>query len=199
MLLMIQGLQLPHPKKMKKTARGFTLIELLVVIAIMALVSVVTISNYSSFGQDQKLKSGVLDIQSLLRQAQTNAIANAKCSGSYTAFWQVDFAGDGKSLTLKCTLPSSSATTLKTLQLDQNIEMQSTTSGTGTGCATGLTFPFTVNFSLLKGNISFEPISVGQNCTSLTITLKNTKTNNTKTITIEQGGRVYEPVPTPSP
>lgn len=174
----------------KAVPNAFTLIELLVVVAIMAIVSVVTISNYKSFGEDQNLKKAVLDIQSLLRQAQISAIANAKCNGSYTAFWQVDFVSDRKSLTLKCTLPSSSAVTLKTLQLDQTIEMQTTTSATG--CATGLTFPFTVDLSLLKGNISFEqnPPAVSD-CTSLTITLKNTKTNNTKTIIIEQGGRIY--------
>lgn len=172
---------------MKKSARGFTLIELLIVVAIMAMVSIFTLSNYKSFGEDQNLKSAVLDIQSLLRQAQTSAVANAICSGSYTALWQVEFAGTlGASpvITLKCSTATSSSQK-PPLQIAPNIVIDSI-SGTGSDCPTAL--PFTVNLSLLKGNIDFDGLP---NCASLTITLKNTKTQSTKSLIIEQGGRVY--------
>lgn len=170
-----------------KFSAGFTLIELLVVIAIMAIVGVFTLANYRSFGEDQNLKNAVLDIQSQLRTAQTNATANAICNTQFGATWQVEFT-DTKTTKLKCQEPSPTPLPTpipkKTLTLGANIEIQSV-SGTGSNCPTAL--PFTISFAPLNGKITLERAS----CTSLTLTLRNTKTVSAKSFIIEQGGRIY--------
>ena len=168
----------------KTVPNAFSLIELLVVIAIMAIIGAYTLANYRPFGEDQSLKSAVLDIQSLLKQAQTNATTNAICNTGSSALWQVAFSADGKTLNPDCQ-ESSVSYARKPLQLGANIAIQSAVTGTGSDCPAAL--PFTVNFSLLKGDINFG----GANCTSLKITLKNNKTGRTKDLTIEQGGRIY--------
>lgn len=178
---------------MPKSAHGFTLVELLVVLAIMAIVGVFTLANYKSFGEDQNLKSAVLDIQSLLKQSQANASTGASCSGQYNDVrWCVEFAND-KTINLRCSTALNACSTAaiqKSVQLGIsnyiNIGINSV-SGMGTGCTSGLSFPFTVNFPKLKGDIGFGVA----NCASLRITLKNDKTGSSKDLTIEQGGRIY--------
>lgn len=173
---------------MRKSARcaitrGFTLIELLVVVAIMAVIGVYTLSNYKSFGEDQNLKSAVLDIQSQLRTAQTNATSNTQCVNKFGAIWEVEFL-NSKTINLRC-IESVPLTALKkTLTLGPNIEIQSA-SGIGSSCPTAL--PFIIDFAPLTGKITFG--STG--CISLTTTLRNTKTGSTKSFTVEQGGRIY--------
>lgn len=172
---------------MKAAPNAFTLIELLVVIAIMAVVGMIVLANYKSFGEDQNLKSAVLDIQSQLRNAQTSATANAKCNTLSGATWQVEFA-DTTTINLKCQEPSPvplpAPITKKTLTLDTNIEVQSI-SGFGSSCP--IAPPFTISFAPLSGKIDLG----GANCVWLTVTLINNKTGSTKPLRIEQGGRIY--------
>ncbi|MDD5416010.1 MAG: prepilin-type N-terminal cleavage/methylation domain-containing protein [Candidatus Daviesbacteria bacterium] len=163
---------------------AFTLIELLVVIAITAVIGIYTLINSRSFGEDQNLKNASLDIQSLLRQAQTNATANAKCNIGYGAIWQVEFA-NLVTINLKCMEPVSSSVLKKTLQLDANNTLKPPITGTGFNCPT--LPPFTINFDPLTGKVGFGD----SRCTSLTITLQNNKTGSTKSFTTEQGGRIY--------
>lgn len=163
---------------MRRSARGFTLVELLVVIAIMGLVGMYVLSNYGSFGEDQKLKNAALDVASLLKTAQTNATANVKCNSQFGATWKVEFT-NSTTLNLKCSLSSDSQ---KTLSLDK-IATTITQSTTGSNCPTP---PF-ASFEPLSGLVSFGD----SRCTSLTITLTNTKATAPKSLTIEQGGRIY--------
>lgn len=168
---------------MRSSAAGFTLIELLVVIGIMAIIGIFTLANYRSFGEDQNLKNAVLDVVSLLRQAQANATTNTICNTAYSATWQVVFSDDAKTVNLNC-LEGPTTFTKKILKLDakaQNISIQGVS---GTSCPLGV--PFTTSFVLLKGNIDFID---SPNCTSLTITLTNSK--STKSLTVEKGGRIY--------
>ncbi len=172
---------------MPKTARGFTLIELLVVIAIMAVIGVYSLSNYRSFGEDQQLKNSSLDIQNLLRQAQTSATANAICTDpQYSATWKVEFA-NVNTINLKCQ-ESVSTILKKTLTLGTNITIQSV-SGVGIGCPSWppFTTAFTVTFTSLSGKMDFGD----SGCSLLTITLINNKTSSTKSLVLEQGGRIY--------
>lgn len=169
---------------MGKAACGFTLIELLVVIAIMGILGVAALSNYRSFGEDQNLKNAVLDIQTDLRLAQTNATSNTKCVSGFGATWQVEFA-DSETINLKCTEPASPPALQKTISLNPSIVLKYPITGVGANCPS--LPPFSISFDSLTGKIGFgDP-----GCTSLTITLQNTKTSNTKSLTIEQGGRIY--------
>lgn len=176
----------------KPVPDAFTLIELLVVIAITAVIGIYTLANYRSFGEDQNLKNAVLDIQSLLRTAQTNATANVKCNTLFSATWQVEFA-DAKTINLNC-LESTNSFTKKILKLDEkdpNIQIDSISGNPPTVSCPGappFSSPFpTTSFAPLTGKATLGSTS----CTSLTITVKNNKTGNIKSLTVEQGGRIY--------
>lgn len=156
----------------KSVPNAFTLVELLVVIAIMGMIGTFVLANYRSFGEDQKLKNASLDIQSLLRQAQTNATANVKCDTNSGALWQVEYA-DNRTINLKCQELPASSILKKTLPLGANIEIQSI-------CGS---YPLV---------LSFDPVSGKVNPGSCTVTLENSKTGSTKSFTIEQGGSIHE-------
>jgi prepilin-type N-terminal cleavage/methylation domain-containing protein len=166
-----------------KFSAGFTLIELLVVIAITAVVGTMTLANFRPFGEDQKLKSAVLDIQSLLVQAQTYASANAICQNKSGAAWQVGFVNN-TTVTLGCTDPGGFLQIKKTFISPADIELEQV-SGTGIGCPSSI--PFLINYTLLSGKYSFSSAS----CTSLTVSMKNTQTNSTKSLTIVQEGQIH--------
>lgn len=105
---------------MRKTVpNGFTLIELLVVIAIMAVVGTFTLANFSDFGKDKELQNAALDIQSLLRTAQTNALASVKCGNDTASNWFVEFTPPS-TINLKC---NNVATPVKSLALGSNIQL----------------------------------------------------------------------------
>lgn len=165
--------------------RGFTLVELLVVITIMGLVGVYILSNYNSFGEDQKLKHAALDVQSLLRQAQSNATSKLKCQGQDVLDWRVIFTSTA-SLDLKCQNSAGISSSLKPLTFPVNISIDSLTSGVNT-CTSNQ--PEAV-FVPLYGTAKLINCGMGA-ALNMTIILKNSKTNNTKTIVIEQGGRIY--------
>ena len=160
---------------MLKSATGFTLVELLVVIAIMGIIGTFVLANYRSFGEDQSLKNASLDIQSLLRQAQTNATANVQCSSDNRgALWQVVITSGTSSIDLKCgelsPTPTPAPTIKKTLPMPTNIRIS-------TGCA---------------APVEFSPVTGTIRTCSCTVTLQNTKTENTKSFTIDKGGSIHE-------
>lgn len=166
-------------------SKGFTLVELLVVIAIMAIIGAFALVNYGSFGEDQNLKNAVLDLQSLFRTAQTNATTNVICSTQYYALWQI--YASATSFYLGCQEPSGFQDLKKTLKInaqDANIKIDSV-SGTGASCPTSAS-SLLIKFAPVKGSVD-----LGANCTLVLIKLKNTKTSSTKSLTIEQGGRIY--------
>lgn len=187
---------------MKKAAAGFTLVELLVVITIMAVTGIFAFANFGSFGEEQKLKNAALDIQSLLRTAQTNAVTNVICNTQGAANWQVEFLADKKTINLWCKETSDSASTLKkTLSLETNIEIELAASSFGaradepvTVCpksAPILTFT-PLNNKIDLGGKDSKGASISKfSCDKLIFKLTNTKTGSTKDLIIERGGRVY--------
>ncbi len=165
--------------------RGFTLVELLVVVAIMALAGTYTLSNYGSFGEDQKLKNAVLDIQSQLRLAQTNATANVKCNTQYGALWQVEFPNT-TTMQLTCAeQPSRLISIKKTLRLSANITILKICKLNDNSCIDGQIRTNVIAFVPLNGEVLL------QGWPALEITLKNIKTGSTKSLVIEKGGRIY--------
>ncbi|MBI2330349.1 prepilin-type N-terminal cleavage/methylation domain-containing protein [Candidatus Daviesbacteria bacterium] len=171
----------------KTVLNAFTLVELLVVIAIIGLIGAYVLSNYGTFGEDQKLKNAVLDIQSLLRQAQTNATSGVKCQGQGGATWFVEFTS-GTELNLMCMYPAGGGLnfisgSLKKLPFSGNISIDTMTSGINS-CTFGATN--TVTFAPLSGAMI---ASCGTGI--VTITVINNKTSNTKSLKVEQGGRIY--------
>lgn len=176
-----------------KSKHGFTLIELLIVMAIMAIIGTYTLSNYAEFGEDQKLKNAILDIQSQLKTAQTNATSNVQCS-AFSATWQVEFKSDAVTANLNCQnpiplpTPSPLPTPLnkKTSQLPANVSIQTITGVPSSSCPSGV--PFTAYFAPLDGKITIGGNSA---CTEVTITLTNSRISKTKSLKIEQGGRIY--------
>lgn len=186
---------------MKKTA-GFTLIELLIVITLMALTGVFAISNFRSFGEDQKLKNASLDVQSLLRTAQANASTNAICNTQGAVNWQVEFLADKKTVKLWCKETSDFASTpKKTLSLDTNIEIELRTGVIGFKANEPVTvcpnsFPI-ITFVPRESKIDLggkdsKGVSISKfSCDKLIFKLTNTKTGSEKDLIIERGGRIY--------
>ena len=137
--------------------------------------------NYRSFGEDQNLKNAGLDIQSMLRQAQSSATANVKCNSKFGANWQVELA-DATIINLKCQEFQAAAILKKSSTLGANIVIQEIS---GTSCSSAL--PLTISFEALTGKIDLGEV----NCSMITITLKNNKTGSAKSFNIEKGGRIY--------
>ncbi|MBI4036041.1 prepilin-type N-terminal cleavage/methylation domain-containing protein [Candidatus Daviesbacteria bacterium] len=172
----------------KAVPNAFTLVELLVVVTIMAITGVFAFANFANFGEDQKLKSATSDIQGLIRQAQTNASSNNKCQSAFSAKWQVVFSDDRKTVTLGCEESGTfySKKELDISKIDSNIQIDSI-SRVGVACPSDPGFPgsaYTINFDLLTGTMNFgEP-----KCTSFAVSLENTRTTSTKSISMTSGG-----------
>lgn len=183
-----------YNENMPKTVpNAFTLVELLVVIAIMAIIGAYTLSNYASFGEDQKLKNAVLDVVSLLRQAQTNATAKAICQNKDTdASWYIAILGGSglvPVINLSCEEPSGLTVSKRRLNLSSDIQV-SAISGNHGSCPT-VPGSVQVLFASANGQAKFRKSgNISVDCTLLTVTLRNKK-GSTQELKIEQGGRVY--------
>lgn len=200
---------------------GFTLIELLVVIAIMAIIGTFAIANYRSFGQDKELVSIALDIQSLVRVAQTNATTGKKCIPrldpiSPAEAWQNDFfrQNDGDKITLACSYLRGDGALIggywgvqKYFILPAHIQLVSVDIDSCSNTLakkpynehTGENSSAAIVFKPTLGNMTFYSYLVGSSDSGnkcpdgniFKVNLKNTKTNSTKQVIIDKGGRVY--------
>lgn len=180
----------------KAVQNAFTLVELLVVITILGIIGAYTISNYRSFGEEQKLKSAALDIQSLLRQAQINATTGVKCNNSPAKGWRVYFTST-TALDLQCQYNNGISDVwdpVKSLSYSSGnivIDGYSTSNPTCTN-------PQYAQFTLLYGKMLSACTTPTTPIT--TITLRNSKISSNcndltkcKQIKIDPGGRIYEP------
>lgn len=150
----------------------------------MAVVGTFVIANYRSFGEDKDLENAALDVVSFIRTAQTNATTNLKCDTQHGAIWQIEYASNAV-INLNCKEDPLAATFTdkKQLQLKANIEVDSII-----GNPSGYCTASTINFTPINGQIE---LGGNAQCASLSATLKNTRTNSTKEVIIEKGGRVY--------
>lgn len=181
------------PKKVypERSRRGYTLIELLIAAAIISVLSAVVFINFRTFSQDQILNKAAGEIQSILREAQSNATSSFACSGSGGVSWAVKFKQDKVSLDLTCGASdfAQKAITLKDAEI-ASIQC----SPKSLECPPkGSTFnpPLTISFSPLYGNVTFAE---GDSCISqaqtLMIALKSQKNDNYKCFTVSKGGAI---------
>lgn len=165
--------------------KGFTLVEILVVIAIMGILGIIGFINYQTFQATQVLNEGVSLVQSTLRAAQSNATAAVKCQNLGGATWQVSF-DNSMIFNLKCKTATSTTSIQRSYNLPTNVQILSISSS---GC--DALYPFSVNFSPLFGAVSFESSAscvVSQNAFNIRVT--NTKTSETKFVTVTKGGAI---------
>lgn len=177
------------------SALGFSLVELLVVIATTAVISLVAYLNVGPFREGQQLAQVVLDLQSLIRSAQANASSRVEClgGGGFGANFWINFDGSSN-INMLCKVDSSTtSTTLKTIKFPAGLVLDSVL---GDSCASAITptqnTPLNINFSPLFGAVTFQ--YSGATCitssTFLTVTLKNTRTSEVKSLIIDKGGAV---------
>ncbi len=175
---------------MPAAIKGYTLIELLIVVTIMGLLSVSAIVYSRSLSQDQFLLKAIDNIQSLLRSAQGNATSAFSCgSNSGASNWSVAFTGDSNTSFMSLYCGSGATPTLvRSLQLENNIRIDSIT---GSACSSPAQLPVSVAYSALYGKAQFSGTS---SClttsTTLTIVLRNTITNGTKSFVLTNGGAI---------
>lgn len=199
------------------SARGFTLIELLVVIAIMAIVGTFAIANFRTFGEDQDLKSAALDLQSLIRTAQTDATTGVRCDDDPTHTlnsWRVNVYKQLNKYRaqLACVYnvgASRGYVEKKVDTLKDNLKIENIT-GDSVSCVQTLpgdieaNYYATVVFTPISGQVGFvagngfaadgswQGIPCFGSTNTFRVNVQNTKTMSTKSLTVDRGGRVYE-------
>lgn len=186
----------------KAVPDAFTLIELLVAIAIMAVISAVAFSNFKSFGEDQNLKNAVLDVQSLLRAAQTNATTNLKCNNNPVTAWKVSFINSSGTKLIRtfCEYQGSSGEiSPKDYNFKPNIELEKVHKGNDdTYCVNDISGSnsVVVAFAPLSGSVSFisydnPPNACLNDAGDIAVVLKNTKTKSESKVIMDKGGSIY--------
>lgn len=173
---------------MKKNA--FTLIELLIVMAIMGFLGMGILLQQNLSKEDLDLKLKAADLQSFIRVAQTNATARVLCNSIGGAYWLIRPISI-KTVELRCyTTDSATAYLEKTYTFSDNIEMVSIMGSSG--CNSNFTAQTVqVKFTPLSAKPAFESaVACVPQSPYLDIKIRNTKTLNETTVTLDKGGTV---------
>lgn len=163
--------------------KGFTLLEILVSIAIISLVSAVILPNLTSFNSGQQVKIVASELKNTLKNASSRSSSNIKCSGTKaSSAWVVTINNNPVSFNLRpiCDDQSTPAPFYQSaLTQPPTIEASSC----NTSFPAVLTFmpnSFTYTCNGISGSGDFS------------ITLKETSTSQTATITVTRGGVISE-------
>lgn len=171
-------------------SNAFTLVELLIVIAIMGFLGVGIALQQTLSKEDIDLKLKAADLQSFIRVAQTNATARVLCNNVGGAYWLIRPINI-KTLELRCYTTDPATTYLeKTYTLSDNIEMVSIMGSSG--CNSNFTIQtLQVKFTPLSAKPAFESaVACVPSSPYLDIKIRNTKTLDETTVTIDKGGMV---------
>ena len=176
---------------------GFSLIEILIVIAILITVLLVVLPQFKSFGEQERLKNGALELESHLRSAQNLAQSGARCdSANQASFWVLRFLS-GSQAQIKAACPLAE-TVVKSLTLTipvskitlfpANCELGNGSTLSGTG----------IKFANISAKVDFDTNNLGSGCSlsqiasatraELEVTLS---LNSSKKVMIEKGGKIY--------
>jgi len=176
--------------------RGFTLIEMMVSLAVIAMVSVLFIANFHSANKRTDLILAAQSLVSDLHAAQNDSLGLTKYNGAVpSGGWGVSFAANANSYTLFA-------------DVDNNLQYSSSTEGNINYGARVTTLPPNISISQLQTslasstpavNVTFLPpdpqtniydVNSGATSTLLTITLKESINNTTKTVQVNFLGLV---------
>jgi prepilin-type N-terminal cleavage/methylation domain-containing protein len=175
---------------------GFTLIEMMVSLAVIALVSVLFIANFHSANKRTDLILAAQTLVSDLHAAQNNSLGLTKYNGTVPpGGWGISLATSSNSYTLFA-------------DVDGNMQYSTSTEGNVLYGARVTTLPANISISQLQTslasstpavNVTFLPpdpqtniydVNSGATSTLLTITMKESLNNTTKTVQVNFLGLV---------
>ena len=141
---------------------GFTLIELMVVVIIMMALLGLTLVNYSSFNDSQKVKQTAMTLKSDLQMARASATSGKKpaaCDGELFEGYEVSFTATTYSIAPKC----STVGVISAEKID-------------------VTLPSGISFSPTPSTFLYYPLIRGMSATTPSVTV--TDGENTATVNL---------------
>lgn len=170
---------------------GFTLIELLVVISMLGILATFVFINFKTANSDQTLNKAALEIQTLLKLAQSNATTSTLCKGESGKFWSVNITSKTH-LEMTCNVADSAKQNLDLENAEISSFQCSPAAQADCPPTSGNTFnpPLSISYSPLYGVTSFDGASCASNAATIMVVLTNSKNKNTKCFTISKGGAV---------
>ncbi len=184
---------------MKLSALGYTLVELLVVTAIIAILAVVGVVNFKDSSTEQFMTKGVGDIQTRLRQAQSNASSGTLCDGHGAIIWYVKFT-DEFTMELDC----NAGVSPKTYTLENTkVAIKGDEDCIIADGSASYPFPATFSYSPGASRQTISSTGASDACLSsqvITLSISSTKNPSLapKTLKVSQGGAInVASTPTP--
>ena len=173
--------------------KGFTLIELLVVMAIMAIIGIYILINFSDSREEQLLQKELLQLQSTLKLAQSNASASVFCNENEAgALWQVEVNPTAKTVNLSCFKKGDEEdkTSKKSYTLEPGVNASFSCPGSTSEFSSTVTV--TVTYTPYSGLPKFSGADTcGTNLTGLSVILRSEQDETLfKQFTISTGGAV---------
>lgn len=184
--------------------KGITLLEIILVIGIISLLGAFSVPAFRNFNETQLLENSASDLKNALRNAQSKASSNIKCStGKAPVRFVFNFnPASGYKITPWCdtgngVCAADSAVTSQSFTSNITVT-QVTPSCTPTSTSIifqprGVTQSVCQNtpgLTIYPTNLTLECGGVQTDFTNLSLTLTNSATNKTKTINITPGGTI---------